>query len=49
MIDTLVAAGLTSISVSPEAFERTVRLVAEAEARLGIGPRLAGAQSPARQ
>ncbi len=49
MIDTLVAAGLTSISVSPEAFERTVRLVAEAEAKLGIGPRLAGAQSPARQ
>ena len=36
MIERLVALGLTAISVSPEAFARTVRLVAETEARLGI-------------
>ncbi len=41
IIEKLVAAGLTSISVSPEAFERTVQLVAEAEATLSIAPRTA--------
>jgi pyruvate,water dikinase len=36
MVERLVALGLTSISVSPEAFDRTVKLVAEAESKLGI-------------
>jgi pyruvate,water dikinase len=36
MIERLVALGFTAISVSPEAFANTVKLVAEAEARLGI-------------
>lgn len=38
MVKTLIELGLTSISVSPEAFERTVELVAKAEAELGIAP-----------
>jgi len=36
MLRRLVEFGLTSISVSPEAFAETVRLVAQAEAELGI-------------
>ncbi len=36
MIPKLIAAGLTSLSVSPERFEATVQAVAQAEAVLGI-------------
>jgi pyruvate,water dikinase len=36
MVEQLVALGLTAISVSPEAFAKTVQLVADAETRLGI-------------
>jgi pyruvate,water dikinase len=38
MIPKLIAAGLTSLSVSPERFEATVEAVAQAEAELGITP-----------
>lgn len=38
MIPKLIAAGLTSLSVSPERFEATVKAVEQAEAALGIAP-----------
>jgi pyruvate,water dikinase len=38
LIPKLIAMGLTSISVAPEAFEATARLVAEAERALGWDP-----------
>ncbi len=36
LVPKLIAAGLTSISVSPEAFQTTLEAVVEAEAKLGI-------------
>jgi pyruvate,water dikinase len=36
MVERLVALGLTAISVSPEAFAKTVQLVADTEAKLGV-------------
>jgi pyruvate,water dikinase len=44
IVEKLIAAGLTSISVSPEAFARTVQLVSDAEAKLGIAPTAAQVQ-----
>jgi pyruvate,water dikinase len=38
LIPKLIAAGLTSLSVSPESFESTLNAVAQAEAALGLTP-----------
>ena len=38
LLPKLIEFGLTSISVTPETFERTVQVVAEAEAALGLSP-----------
>ncbi len=48
LVPRLLAFGLTSLSVSPETFETTVRAVVEAEASLGMSPSAApGASGPA--